>query len=158
MIKDVAVKKLKVIKDSRGFLMEIFRNDDNFFQKFGQVYMTVVKKGAAKGWHYHKKQDDHFVCILGKALVVLCDFRKNSPTYKKVQKFILTEPKVKGNHLLVKIPRGVLHGFTAYKCSEARIVNIPTEKYNYKKPDEFRFPWNSKKVPYQWPKGVKIGG
>ena len=33
MIDGVIVKKLKVIPDERGRLMEIMRADDNFFQK-----------------------------------------------------------------------------------------------------------------------------
>ena len=39
MIDGVVVKQLKVIPDERGFLMEILRADDPFFQKFGQVYL-----------------------------------------------------------------------------------------------------------------------
>jgi len=80
MIKGVKTKKLKAIFDSRGFLMEMLRKDDPIFEKFGQVYMTMCRPGIAKGWHYHKKQDDHFVCVQGKALVVLYDLWKKSPT------------------------------------------------------------------------------
>ena len=35
MIEGVKVKKLKVIPDERGRLMEMFRVDDEFFEKFG---------------------------------------------------------------------------------------------------------------------------
>jgi dTDP-4-dehydrorhamnose 3,5-epimerase len=44
-----------MIADERGRLMEIMRCDDNFFEKFGQVYMTTAYPGVVKGWHYHKK-------------------------------------------------------------------------------------------------------
>ena len=40
MIDGVKVKKLKVVPDDRGRLMEILRSDDDIFQKFGQVYIT----------------------------------------------------------------------------------------------------------------------
>ena len=33
MIQDVETKELKVIKDDRGFLMEMLRADDKIFQK-----------------------------------------------------------------------------------------------------------------------------
>ena len=158
MIDGVQIKKLKVIPDERGFLMQMLRNDEEIYGGFGQAYMTGVKRGVAKGWHYHLLQDDHFVCVLGKALVVLCDFRKDSPTYKEVQEFILTEPGQTGEQILLKIPKGVLHGFAAHDCEEARIVNIPTKEYNYKQPDELRYPWNSEEVPYTWPNDIKIGG
>jgi dTDP-4-dehydrorhamnose 3,5-epimerase len=46
MIDGVVIKKLKVIADERGRLMEILRGDDNFFEKFGQVYMTTAYPGS----------------------------------------------------------------------------------------------------------------
>ncbi len=158
MIEGVKIKKLKVIPDDRGFLMEMLRTDDEVFEKFGQVYLTGVKRGVAKGWHYHKIQTDHFICITGKALVVLYDARAESPTKGEVQEFVLSEPEIEGEHLLLKIPVGVFHGFTAIDYEEARIINIPTEKYNYNEPDEYRCAWNSPEVPYTWPKEVTQGG
>lgn len=158
MINGVKIKELKVLPDDRGFLMEMLRNDDEVFDKFGQVYMTGVKRGVAKGWHYHKIQDDHFVCVSGKALVVLYDAREGSSTKGEVQEFILSEPTTEGEHILVKIPNGVYHGFTAVDCDEARIVNIPTQKYNYDEPDEHRCAWDCDEVPYKWPKEVTRGG
>ncbi len=78
MIDGVIVKKLKLIPDERGYLMEMLRADDPFFQKFGQVYLTVAYPGVVKGWHYHKVQTDHFVAVSGMVKVVLYDSRKES--------------------------------------------------------------------------------
>ena len=158
MIQGVETKKLKVVTDERGFLMEILRNDDKIFEKFGQVYLTAVKRGVAKAWHYHKLQDDHVACVSGKALLVLYDARKDSGTKGETQEFILNEPAKEEEHLLVKIPKGVFHGFTALDCDEARIINIPTKEYNYDNPDEYRVSWDSGEVPYKWPPEVKRGG
>ena len=72
-IEGVVVKALKRIPDERGWLMEMLRADDDLFQKFGQVYLTAVYPGVVKGWHYHKIQTDHFVCVGGMAKVVLYD-------------------------------------------------------------------------------------
>ena len=58
MIQGVEIKNLKVIKDNRGFLMEMLRCDDDIFEKFGQVYLSVCNPNIVKGWHYHKKQTD----------------------------------------------------------------------------------------------------
>lgn len=159
MIQGVQVKNLKVIPDERGFLMEILRSDDAMFEQFGQVYMTSCKKGIAKAWHYHKEQSDHFACLHGTALVVLYDMRKHSPTFKEVEEFILSAPPCgEGESKLVKIPPQVVHGFTALNCDEARILNIPTQLYRYDNPDEYRFSWNSKTIPYTWPSYVESGG
>ena len=60
MIDGVKVKKLKVIPDERGWLMEILRCDDEIYKEFGQVYMTTAYPGVVKAWHFHKKQTDNF--------------------------------------------------------------------------------------------------
>ncbi|MFN3301496.1 MAG: dTDP-4-dehydrorhamnose 3,5-epimerase family protein [Patescibacteria group bacterium] len=158
MIEGVKIKKLKVIKDDRGFLMEILRSDDKIFEKFGQVYITFCKYGVAKAWHYHKLQDDYFVCLQGKALVGLYDARKKSKTYGKIAKFILVGPEEKGQQIVLKIPKGVVHGFTALTKKGAKILNVPTKVYNYKKPDEYRLPWQTKEIPFKWPSFVSRGG
>ncbi|HAH04088.1 MAG: dTDP-4-dehydrorhamnose 3,5-epimerase [Parcubacteria group bacterium GW2011_GWA2_43_17] len=157
-IDGVIIKKLGVHGDDRGLLMEFLRNDDPEFEKFGQVYLTLVKRGVAKAWHHHNLQDDHFVCVEGKALVALCDMRPASPTYKNCQDFVLSAPEIAGEHLLIKIPKGVAHGFTAVDCPQAKIVNIPTMTYNYAKPDEQRYPWDSTEINFHWPEEVKSGG
>lgn len=159
MIRGVEEKKLNLIPDERGFLMEILRCDDTIFERFGQVYITGCKKGVAKAWHYHNEQSDHFVCVLGKALVVLCDMREDSLTFKEIQELILEAPPCEDSKpLLIKIPPQVVHGFTALDCEEARILNIPTLPYRYNNPDEYRFPWNSEEIPYKWPFYVNRGG
>ena len=157
-INGAEIKELAVHTDDRGLLMEFLRNDDPIFQSFGQTYMTLVVAGVAKGWHYHKMQDDHFVCVGGTALVVLSDQREDSPTKGVTQEFILSAPELEGNHWLVKIPKGVFHGFAAYNCEAAKIVNIPTKAYNYQEPDEYRIAWNSPEVGYKWPEQIVRGG
>ncbi len=159
MIAGVVVKPLKLIPDDRGFLMEMLRADDPIFEWFGQVYITGCKEGVAKAWHYHKEQTDHFVCVSGKSLVVLYDHRRDSPTHGEVNEFFLDGPPCREHEpLLIKIPPGVVHGFTAIDCPEARIVNIPTLPYRYKDPDEYRYPWDSEEIPYEWPASVVRGG
>jgi len=152
LIKDVKIKNLKKISDERGFLMEMLRNDDDIFIEFGQAYITAVNPGFVKGWHYHKAQIDNFICVKGKVKVVLYDARKGSETYKMVNEIFLSldEPK------LLQIPRFVYHGFEADCGEQSIILNIPTKKYIYKNPDEFRVKFNSKKIPYKW-KGTRGG-
>ncbi len=65
MIDGVMTKKLKVIPDERGRLMECLRSDDELFIKFGQFYMTTTFPGVVKGWHLHDVQWDNIVCVKG---------------------------------------------------------------------------------------------
>jgi dTDP-4-dehydrorhamnose 3,5-epimerase len=159
MIDGVVTKTLKPLRDDRGFLMEMLRADEALFEAFGQVYMTGCVRGVAKGWHYHRRQTDHFVCVYGTALVVLYDGRPDSPTRGAVAEFTLGAPPSESPPpLLLKIPPLVVHGFTAHDCEEARIVNVPTLPYQYDRPDEYRYPWDSTDIPYRWPAAVTRGG
>ena len=148
MIQGVYVKKLKVIPDDRGRLMEIMRRDDPFFNKFGQVYMTTAKPGVVKAWHYHKKQTDHFTCISGKMRLALYDARPGSPTYKEVNDFVvgLEDP------MLIVIPKEVYHGFKCVSDVEAVVINTVTEPYDPKDPDEYRLDAYDNDIPYDWRK------
>ena len=146
LIDGVKIKQLKVIPDERGWLMEMMRCDDEFFQKFGQVYLTIAYPGVVKGWHYHKKQTDHFVVVNGMLKVVLYDRREDSPTHGMVNEFFLGER----NPQLVVIPPLVLHGMKGIGTTPGYLVNIPTEPYDYKDPDEFRVDPHDNDIPYDW--------
>ena len=146
MIEGVAIKKLRVIPDERGRLMEIFRRDDDLFSGFGQVYMTTAYPGVVKGWHYHKKQDDNMAVVKGTMKIVLYDGREDSPTYREVNEFFAGEH----NPILVHIPRYVYHGFKCVSPDEAIVINTPTEVYDYAQPDEFRVHPHDNDIPYDW--------
>jgi dTDP-4-dehydrorhamnose 3,5-epimerase len=151
MIDGVKVKDLKVMPDERGLLMEMFRSDDPDFQKFGQVYVTMVYPGVVKAWHYHKLQTDHFVCVGGMAKVVLHDTREGSATNGETNEFVIGWQRQR----MVIIPPGVYHGFTPVGAEPAYIVNVPTELYNYAEPDEYRLAADDASIGYDW--SVKNG-
>lgn len=146
MINGVIIKNLKVIADERGRLMEIMRGDDDFFEKFGQVYMTTAYPGVVKGWHYHKKQSDNMAVVKGMMKIVLYDSRDESATFGEINEVIAGIH----NPVLVHIPPFVYHGFKCISEDEAIVVNAPTELYNYQEPDEFRLPAHGGDIPYSW--------
>ncbi len=150
-ISGVSVRKLRLLLDDRGWLMEMFRSDWEEFEKFGQVYVTACYPGIVKAWHYHKLQTDHFVCVSGTAKVVLYDSREDSPTRGMINEFFMGTK----NPILVRIPPLVYHGFTAIGPEVALIVNTPTEVYKYETPDEHRVPHDDPAIPYSW--AVKMG-
>ena len=146
MISGVNAKYLKNITDERGRLMEIMRNDESIFVKFGQVYLTTNYPGVVKAWHYHKIQSDYICCVKGMIKVVLYDARKDSKTYGEINEFCIGD----FNPMLIVIPPGVYHGWKCISDMEAIIINVTTELYNYGNPDEFRLPPDSEDIPYKW--------
>src|SRR4030042_421251 len=146
LIDGFAVRRAKVIADERGRLGEIMRADDPWFEKFGQVYFTTTYPGVVKAWHYHKKQTDHFYVVRGTVKVALHDRRDDSPTRGTVHELYL------GEHCpgLVRIPPGVEQGGMCVGDVEAVIVNIVSEPYDHKNPDEFRTDPHDNDIPYDW--------
>ena len=145
MITGVILKDLQVHKDERGALFEILRSDAPEFKGFGQTYVTVCSPGWVKGWHYHLLQQDYFCVLKGKARIVLYDQREDSATKGEINEFELANSKPQ----TLVIPTGVVHGFECISQEEAWILNVPSQLYNYQKPDEYRIPLDSKNVPYK---------
>jgi dTDP-4-dehydrorhamnose 3,5-epimerase len=146
MIDGTQVKKLRVIPDERGRLMEILRSDDEVFLKFGQVYLTTTYPQVVKAWHYHKKQDDFITCVKGMLKLVLYDDREGSTTQGELNEFFIGDH----NPCLVRVPKMVYHGWKCISPQEALVINVPTEPYDYGEPDEYRLDPHNNNIPYQW--------
>ena len=84
--------------------------------------------------------------IKGMMKIALYDARKDSSTYAEVNEFFLGEHKA----CLLHIPKMVYHGFKCIGKEAAIVINIPTETYNYKKPDEYRLDPYNNDITYDW--------
>jgi dTDP-4-dehydrorhamnose 3,5-epimerase len=146
LIDGVIVKPLRLLRDERGWLMEILRADDPHFQRFGQVYVTVARPGVVKAWHAHERQTDHLTVVAGEARIALYDGREGSPTCGNVLGIVAGED----NPVLIIVPPGVYHGFKAEGGAPVHVVNVPTELYDYDHPDELRRPYDDPAIPYDW--------
>ncbi|MFH1143847.1 MAG: dTDP-4-dehydrorhamnose 3,5-epimerase family protein [Candidatus Eisenbacteria bacterium] len=146
MIEGVVIKTLRVVPDERGFLMEILRSDDPFFERFGQVYLSVAYPGVVKGWHYHRLQTDHMTVVSGMAKIVLYDRREDSATHNELMELFAGER----NPILIRIPPGVCHGMKAVGPAPALMINTPDRVYDYEHPDEYRIAAHGTEIPYDW--------
>jgi dTDP-4-dehydrorhamnose 3,5-epimerase len=146
MIDGVLTKQMRYIPDERGRLMEILRNDEEMFVKFGQVYMTTTYPQVVKAWHFHKKQDDFITCVKGMLKLVLFDDRDGSPTRGEVNQFFIGDY----NPMVVKVPKMIYHGWKCISETEALAINIPTEPYDRENPDEYRLDPHENNIPYSW--------
>ena len=110
--KDLLIIKQKNNKDNRGNLREIFSK--KFLKKdFIFEYCTSSKANALRGFHFqHKYQQAKYVNVIkGKILDVVIDLRKNSKTFGKSFKIILSEK----NCLSLFIPKGFAHAYYSYE-------------------------------------------
>lgn len=144
-IDGVQVKPLKLVPDERGWLMEILREDDELFGRFGQVYVSATYPGVVKAWHFHTRQTDNFACLAGMIKLVLVDTRQGSPTRDTINEFFLGVQ----NPVLVQIPKLVYHGWKCISVEPSLVLNVPDVPYDRANPDEQRIAPHGT-LPYDW--------
>lgn len=142
------VKKKALIKhcDDRGYFMEILREDDELFHRFGQASFAMSFPGVIKAFHYHEHQDDIWYFPYGNAQVVLHDLRQQSSTYGQTDVYYMGQD----HPYLLFIPRGVAHGYRVLGNQPAHIVYFTNLAYDPIHPDEFRIPFDDPGIHFNW--------
>ena len=143
-IDGVQIIKKDQIKDDRGRIMHMMRNDDENFKKFGEIYFSSVNPKAIKAWHLHTKMTLNYVVVWGKVKLVLYDDREKSISRGVLDEIILSM----NNYCIVKIPPFIWNGFSSENNSESIIANCLSLPHNEKEmvrknhfDQKFNFKW-----------------
>jgi dTDP-4-dehydrorhamnose 3,5-epimerase len=126
-IHDLVVKNLTKFIDERGWLVELYREDETD-QQFLPVmsYVSVTLPGIARGPHEHVDQADCFAFIgPSNFKVYLWDNRKDSPTYMTRQIVYAGQDAPRA----VIIPPGVVHAYRNVGGKDGMVVNLPNRLY-----------------------------
>lgn len=148
-IEGVEIRDLIFFNDERGWLAELFRQDDIDESLYPLMsYVSMTKSGIQRGPHAHEEQTDYFVFYSSKFKVVLWDGRASSPTYRN--RMVLFPGKE--NPKSVIIPPGVVHAYKNVGSEDGLVLNFPNRLYagwKKKEPvDEIRYEANPDS-PYQ---------
>jgi dTDP-4-dehydrorhamnose 3,5-epimerase len=126
-ITGVIWKPLTIYHDSRGWLCELFR-DDEIAAEFNPVmaYVSVTEVGVARGPHEHVDQADCF-CFLGPSnfKVYLWDSRAHSSTYQNSQVEVVGIDRP----MLLIVPAGVVHAYKNVGGVPGMVFNCPNRLY-----------------------------
>lgn len=114
----VVIKELNVFTDERGWLTELFRNDETDFRPV-MSYVSLTKPGISRGPHEHMDQSDFF-CFLGNFRLYLWDNRKGSVSFG--EKFVLDTG---GKPVTAIVPPGVVHAYKNMGPAEGLVLNLP---------------------------------
>lgn len=148
-IDGVKATPLRRIPDERGAVLHMLREDSPAFERFGEIYFSLVYPGVVKGWHIHKRMTLNYAVPVGMVKLVCYDDREGSPTRGAIQELHLGEL----NYALVTIPPLVWNGFKGEGASPALVANCATIPHD---PDEIdRLDPFSGDIPYDW--GLKHG-
>jgi len=140
-IDGVVVTSLKQHDDDRGWLVELFRNDEIESGSHPVMgYVSQTKPGVTRGPHLHYSQTDHFVAM-GPGAVEFCiwDDRADQPTFGKRMTFTAGAD----DPLRITIPPMIVHAYRNVGDCPCRLLNFPDRLYageGRKSPvDEVRF-------------------
>src|SRR5215213_1498913 len=126
-IKGVVVRKLKKFFDERGWLTELFRQDE-LGQEFlpAMAYISSTNPGITRGPHEHWDQADVF-CFIGPSNFKLrmWDNREESETFRCMTTIVVGAD----NPASVLIPAGVVHGYQNIGEVEGIVINCPNRLY-----------------------------
>ena len=153
-IEDIVIIEPKVIRDSRGYFLESFRNsmleDIGTQATFVQENQVKSYKGALRGLHYQLKSPQGKLVWVsqGSVLDVAVDIRLNSPTFSKWFSVVLDDIK----HTRIYIPPGFAHGY--YVISEKSTFHYKCTNY-YDPSDEFGISWDDPLLDINWPEGKR---
>ena len=126
-IKGVIVRKLAKAADSRGWLAELYRNDEldgEFFPTM--AYISSTNPGVTRGPHEHREQADFF-CFIGPSNFKLrmWDNREDSETFCCVTTIVVGQE----NPAAVLVPAGVVHAYQNIGETEGIVINCPNKLY-----------------------------
>ena len=143
--KDLFILQNKNHKDKRGYFKELMK-EKNLKLRFPFLVMSYSKKNVLRGLHIQTKnsQGKLLSVIKGKIFDVALDLRKNSKTYGKYFKCILSDKNSKS----VYIPPGFAHGFCGLDHDNYVIYNCT--KYRDKKSEQ-SINYNDPTLKINWP-------
>ncbi|MDO4627870.1 MAG: dTDP-4-dehydrorhamnose 3,5-epimerase family protein [Planctomycetia bacterium] len=126
-IQGVEITSLKRFTDHRGWLTEIYRDDElPEGIRPAMSYVSETLPGVARGPHEHREQTDIFVFIgPGTFRLYLWDARKDSSTFGAKMK---VEVGVE-NPARVIVPPGVVHAYRCVSDMPGWCINLPDKLY-----------------------------
>ena len=136
----------KSYRDSRGFFKEDFKKKFFKDKKFVFGCTSSSKKNVLRGLHLQTKfpQGKYVSVLKGSIIDVVVDLRKNSKTFGKHFKILLSDKNSKS----IFIPAGFAHGFLSLK--KENIVYYYCTNYRSAK-HESGLLWNDKDLKIKWP-------
>ena len=142
--KNLFIIQRKKFEDKSGFLREVFIEKITKKKLIFSI-ISKSKKNVVRGLHIQLKnsQSKYISVLKGKILDVVVDLRKNSKTFKKFFKIILSDKNCKS----LFIPSGFAHGFLG--LDEENIVLYSCDNYRNKS-SERSIKWNDPELKINW--------
>jgi dTDP-4-dehydrorhamnose 3,5-epimerase len=123
-IDGVIIRPLSRFSDARGWLTELFREDElpeGFTPAMG--YISMTRAGVARGPHEHRDQADGFCFLSGTFRLTLWENRTGRE--RRREAFVVGEE----NPVFAVVPAGVVHAYQNVGAADAFVLNFPDRLY-----------------------------
>lgn len=126
-IDGVVLRPLKRFQDARGWLIELYREDEiQPAHRPAMAYISQTLPGVARGPHEHRDQSDFFAFVgPGDFKLYLWDTRVGSPTHNVRQTLVAGESNLQA----VIVPPGVVHAYKNVSRVPGLVFNAPNRLY-----------------------------
>lgn len=126
-IEGVIFRPLRRFDDPRGWLIELFRDDElPGDHRPAMTYLSLTLPGVARGPHEHRDQSDLFAFVgPGDFKLYFWDSRRDSATYQCKQVVVVGE----SNRQAVVVPPGVIHAYKNVSEVSGLVFNAPNRLY-----------------------------
>lgn len=126
-IEGVIVKSLDRYEDARGWLIELYREDELEPAVHPvMAYVSQTLPGVVRGPHEHREQTDCFGFVgPGDFKLYLWDARPDSPTSGNRQTLLAGQ----SSRQLVLVPPGVIHAYRNVSQVPGLVFNCPNRLY-----------------------------
>lgn len=150
-IHDVRFRPTRPVPHEDGTVAEVARAAwPEIDQPVVQVHITTTYAGRIRAWGLHQASTDRLFVVRGLVSIVVYDGREDSPTYRHLNEFRVSER----NPGLLVIPPNLYHGWKNIGIDEAFIINMPSSQYEHEGPDALDLPYDSPRapeiVPFRW--------
>ena len=140
------VRPLEVKRDARGSFTEIFYASWDTGIEPSQWSVVRSARGVLRGMHLHRRHDEYFLVVSGRASVGLKDLRPGSPTEGVSSLYDLDGERP----ACLSFPRGILHGW--YFHRDTLHVQAVSESYSeYGEDDNLGCHWSDPTLGIPWP-------
>jgi dTDP-4-dehydrorhamnose 3,5-epimerase len=150
-VEGVRFRPTRPVPHEDGYLTEVARASWELVESpIVQVHVTTTFPNRIRAWGLHRSVTDRLFVVAGLVRIVVFDPRVESPSLGCVNDFVIGEK----NPGLLIIPPNLYHGWKNVGDTEAIILNMPDEMYNYDAPDGLHLSWDSdaarQMIPHRW--------
>lgn len=146
MIDGVELRLLVSHPDSRGDFTEFFSRGWDGAASPAQWSVVTSVAGVLRGMHLHRRHDEGFLLLRGKANVGLRDVRPGSPTEGVSSLFEFTAQPL----VYLTFPRGIVHGWMFPEPS-IHLQSVSETYGEYGGDDNLGCHWSDPALDLSWP-------